>query len=45
MTNYYCIVDKCVNCGFKTDDQSFYDEKGLCRNCEAGKLDAIRGHE
>jgi len=44
MTKSYYIVDKCINCGFKTDDQTFYNEDGLCRNCEEGKFDAKRGH-
>lgn len=39
------IEKKCIKCGFKTYDQSFYNDDGLCRNCEEGKLDAIRGHD
>lgn len=29
-------------CGYKSYNKEDFDEEGLCRNCEAGKLD-VRG--
>ena len=42
MTNKYCInqdLIECKSCGYLSEENKEFDEEGLCRNCESGKLD------
>lgn len=46
MTNRYCVnpdLIECKSCGYLSENKTEFDEEGLCRNCETGKQDAIRG--
>lgn len=46
MTNKYYVnpdLIKCKSCDYTSENKIDFDEEGLCRNCENGKLDAIRG--